>query len=207
MNNGTPRIGYFIAFFIVAVIAWFAVRSCRDENLPPRNHPGTTLETQRQAQVSREVVARSLYIADTLAMHKRFKARERVKDSTIAILSTQAAKAQHSAKEYRKTGKVEDCDQALRDCEEVSETKSYANAIQDTMIRELEAGQKRDRKEIARSYAATDSAFTGWKEANEALRKEKGKRWGVSGVGGVGVGKAGLTPFVGVGISYNLIKF
>lgn len=33
------------------------------------------------------------------------------------------------------------------------------------------------------------------------------KRWGVGVTGGYGVGKGGLTPFVGVGITYNLIKF
>lgn len=32
-------------------------------------------------------------------------------------------------------------------------------------------------------------------------------RWGVGIQGGVGVGKGGLTPYVGVGVSYNLITF
>ena len=33
------------------------------------------------------------------------------------------------------------------------------------------------------------------------------KRWGIGVTGGYGVGKGGLTPFVGVGITYNLINF
>ena len=33
------------------------------------------------------------------------------------------------------------------------------------------------------------------------------KRWGVGVTGGWGFGKDGLTPFVGVGVSYNLINF
>lgn len=32
-------------------------------------------------------------------------------------------------------------------------------------------------------------------------------RWGVGIQGGIGVGKGGLTPYVGVGVSYNLISF
>ena len=32
-------------------------------------------------------------------------------------------------------------------------------------------------------------------------------RWGVGIQGGVGVGKDGLTPYLGVGVSYNLITF
>ena len=35
----------------------------------------------------------------------------------------------------------------------------------------------------------------------------KDTRWGVGIQGGFGVGKDGLTPYVGVGISYNLITF
>jgi hypothetical protein len=33
------------------------------------------------------------------------------------------------------------------------------------------------------------------------------RRWGVGLTAGYGVGKGGLTPYVGVGITYNLIKF
>lgn len=33
------------------------------------------------------------------------------------------------------------------------------------------------------------------------------KRWGIGVTGGYGVGKGGLTPFVGVGVTYNLINF
>lgn len=32
-------------------------------------------------------------------------------------------------------------------------------------------------------------------------------KWGVGIQGGIGVGKGGLTPYVGVGVSYNLITF
>ena len=41
---------------------------------------------------------------------------------------------------------------------------------------------------------------------NETIIKTTPK-WGVGIQGGIGVGKGGLTPYVGVGVSYNLITF
>lgn len=36
---------------------------------------------------------------------------------------------------------------------------------------------------------------------------ERPKRFGIGLQGGIGIGKDGITPYVGVGISYNLIRF
>ena len=45
------------------------------------------------------------------------------------------------------------------------------------------------------------------KEITKYVTVPQRKRWGVGVQAGYGFGKDGLTPFVGVGVSYNLINF
>ena len=42
---------------------------------------------------------------------------------------------------------------------------------------------------------------------NTVTLRERPSRWAISVQGGYGVGKTGLTPYVGVGISYDLVRF
>jgi hypothetical protein len=65
-----------------------------------------------------------------------------------------------------------------------------------------------DRNELARINSVKDSLNNGWKKANEALKKaSKRKHFGVGLITGYGVGKSGLSPIIGMGVSYNIISF
>jgi opacity protein-like surface antigen len=149
----------------------------------------------------------SVWIADTLEAYKRFKARERIKDITISILSIQVAKARQSAQKFAKSGKVEDCRDALYDCQGENETKGYAIAIQNRMLSAADSLNRRHVSEILRQMSVKDSLSTGWGQANQRYIKEKSKRWGLGVHAGYGAGKQGLSPFVGIGISYTPIRF
>lgn len=37
--------------------------------------------------------------------------------------------------------------------------------------------------------------------------KDKSKRWGIGIQGGVGYGKGGFTPYIGIGVQYNIIRW
>lgn len=90
------------------------------------------------------------------------------------------------------------------------------DTINDTIFVQLPITQK--------TY--TDSTYTAWvsgydlcldsiqvyprteyKTITNTIKVQDTKRWGIGIHGGVGVGKGGFTPYIGVGIQYNIIRF
>ena len=57
--------------------------------------------------------------------------------------------------------------------------------------------------EEIRVYPRTEYKYI----ANTEIMREKPKKWGLGVQAGYGIGRNGLQPYIGVGISYNLIRF
>lgn len=88
--------------------------------------------------------------------------------------------------------------------------------IHDTLFIFLERSQVTWQDSLARVYASgidphVDSVihFTRQMVINNEIPviQVKRTRWGIGVQGGYGVGKDGLTPWVGVGVSYNLVSW
>lgn len=210
MTNPKP---YIFAFaFLVALMVIFALlcRGCKREELAT---PAPS-EQHRQRVVSVDSSETAKYRAEAVYWESQFKAMQADSAKAKQQDRAQAAKARQSARKFADSGKVEDCREALLDCQGENATKAYSLHVQESMLTAYEARKKADSAEVARINAVKDTAFAGWGKANadnaqltEALRKEKGKRFGVGVIGGYGAGKQGLGPFVGVGISYTFKRF
>lgn len=48
---------------------------------------------------------------------------------------------------------------------------------------------------------------TEYKTITNTIKVQDTKRWGIGIQGGVGVGKGGFTPYIGVGVQYNIIRW
>ena len=84
----------------------------------------------------------------------------------------------------------------------------------DTIIAVLEREQVVWEDSLARIYASginpqVDSVmhYRTEKVINHIIPVKANPRWGVGLQGGVGVGKGGLTPYVGVGVQYNILTW
>lgn len=203
--NKTPL--YVLAANILIGAIVFFIGMCRKQDTPKQGTP-TPAETALQRHQEREPVARAAYAADTVKSDAAILALHRKVDSLTARLSTQAPKAQQSASTYAKTPTLDNCHQALTDCQEESETQRYALAVQDRMLAAADSAKRKDRKEIARSYGVSDSLAAGWDEANKALRKaQKVRPWSIGVQGGAGLTGKGVAPYIGIGVQYSIIRF
>ena len=84
----------------------------------------------------------------------------------------------------------------------------------DTIYAVLEREQVMWEDSLARIYASginpqVDSVmhYRTEKVINHIIPVKANPRWGVGLQGGVGVGKGGLTPYVGVGVQYNILTW
>ena len=84
----------------------------------------------------------------------------------------------------------------------------------DTIVAVLEREQVMWEDSLARIYASginpqVDSVmhYRTEKVINHIIPVKANPRWGVGLQGGVGVGKGGITPYVGVGVQYNIITW
>lgn len=84
----------------------------------------------------------------------------------------------------------------------------------DTVFAVLEREQVAWEDSLARVYASgirpqVDSVihFTKTKVITREVTIRKDSRWGIGIQGGVGVGKDGLTPYVGVGVQFNILSW
>ena len=84
----------------------------------------------------------------------------------------------------------------------------------DTIYAVLEREQVMWEDRLARIYASginpqVDSVmhYRTEKVINHIIPVKANPRWGVGIQGGVGVGKGGLTPYVGVGVQYNILTW
>ena len=84
----------------------------------------------------------------------------------------------------------------------------------DTIVAVLEREQVVWEDSLARIYASginpqVDSVmhYRTEKVINHIIPVKANPRWGVGIQGGVGVGKGGLTPYVGVGVQYNILTW
>ena len=84
----------------------------------------------------------------------------------------------------------------------------------DTIIAVLEREQVVWEDSLARIYASginpqVDSVmhYRTEKVINHIIPVKVNPKWGVGLQGGVGVGKGGLTPYVGVGVQYNILTW
>ena len=86
--------------------------------------------------------------------------------------------------------------------------------MKDTLFLVLPREQVMWEDSLARVYASginpqVDSVmhYRTEKVINHIIPVKVQSRWGVGVQGGVGVGKGGLTPYVGVGVSYNILSW
>jgi opacity protein-like surface antigen len=202
MTNHRP---YFIAFGILAalVLIFFGVQECKRKT----EAEPVPAEATRQRVVNTDSIEHSAFQKRDAYWKGRIKADsiERITATFKDKLATE--KARQSANTYAKTGKHEDCTTALTDCKEENATKAYALDVQERMLTEYDSLSKLQGHEIGRSRSVIDTLSRGWAEANRKLAKEKGKRWGIGVHAGYGAGAKGLSPYVGAGINYQLIKF
>ena len=84
----------------------------------------------------------------------------------------------------------------------------------DTIYAVLEREQVMWEDSLARIYASginpqVDSVmhYRTEKVINHIIPVKANPRWGIGVQGGVGVGKGGLTPYVGVGVQYNILTW
>lgn len=84
----------------------------------------------------------------------------------------------------------------------------------DTIYAVLEREQVMWEDSLARIYASginpqVDSVmhYRTEKVINHIIPVKVNPKWGIGIQGGVGVGKGGLTPYVGVGVSYNILSW
>lgn len=205
MSKYRPIFPLLIAL-LLAVCLFLAFRKC-DRQPEPKQVKLIPAEIALQNLLTLDSIARLNYQRDTAMLAAANQALKRELSDLKGKLSTQTTKAQQSALNYQKTPTLSTCSEALKDCHEESETKSGIIAVQDRLLTAADSSQRKDRKEIARSYAVSDSLGKGWDAANKALKKEKGKRFGVGVMAGYGFGKTGFIPFVGVGIQYTIKRF
>lgn len=196
----------FAAIVLLMVIFALLVRGCKpgvqDANVPNKSEQ----KLQRVVSVDSSQIAK--YRAEAALWRTRFKALQADSAKAKQQDRAQAAKARQSARKFADSGKVEDCSEALQDCQGENATKAYSLKAQEAMLAAYEARKIADSLEVIRGNAVKDSLAAGWQEANTALRKaQKPKPWGVGGIAGLGAGKQGLGPFVGVGISYNFARW
>lgn len=205
MSNRHYIFGLIAAVLLGIIFLLLWNRNGTREDWPTVNP--TPAETELAHIVTSDSLARLSYQRNTAMLDAANKALKRELADLKAQLSDKALKAQHSAQEYQKTPTLGNCHQALTDCHEESETKSGVIAVQDRMLAAADSSQRKDRKEIARSYGVADSLATGWDKANKALRVEKGKKWALTVQAGYGIGPKGTQPAVSVGVSRILWKF
>lgn len=84
----------------------------------------------------------------------------------------------------------------------------------DTIVAVLEREQVMWEDSLARIYASginpqVDSVmhYRTEKVINHIIPVKVNPKWGIGIQGGVGVGKGGLTPYVGVGVQYNILTW
>lgn len=95
----------------------------------------------------------------------------------------------------------------------VRDTVYLKNPQEDVLVQEVKTYKDS-------SYTATISGINAYLEHIEVYPKtvtkyitttefvrEKPKKWGIGIQAGYGIGRNGLQPYVGVGVSYNLIRF
>lgn len=206
MNN-RPSIFTAIIALLMAVILVLAFRKCERQAELQMKEP-VRAEIALQNLLTLDSIARLNYQRDTAMLAAANSALKRELSDLKGKLSRQTTKAQQSAQEYQKTPTLSTCSEALKDCHEESETKSGVIAVQDRMLSAADSSQRRDRKEIARSYAVSDSLGKGWNAANKALKKAKKSRpWSLGVQSGAGATKQGISPYIGIGIQYSLIRF
>lgn len=196
----------FAALFIAAVVAVYLLIGRQKS---AENAENVTLYQQHLQEFKQiDSIRTEYYKQDTARMGSHYRGLLSAKSLAEGQDKQQTIKAQHSAATFANSGKVEDCREALADCQQETKTKAGVIGIQNRMLNAADSTRKRDRQELARVNAVKDSAFAGWQVSNEALKKaQKRKPWGVGVMAGYGAGKDGLSPFVGVGLSYNLKAF
>lgn len=205
MNN-RPSIFTAIIALLMAVILLLVFRKCERQAELQMKEP-IRAEIALQNIITMDSIARLNYQRDTAMLAAENSALKRELSNLKGKLSTQTAKAQHSAQEYAKTPTLSTCHEALKDCHEESETKSEYIAVQDRLLSAADSSQRLDRKEIARVYWVADSLARGWQKANRDLRKDRSKNWALTIQAGYGIGHKGGQPAISFGISRILYRF
>lgn len=190
----------------MAVILWLAFRKCERQAELQMKEP-IPAEIGLQNIITLDSIARLNYQRDTAMLGAANAALKRELSDLKGKLSRQGQKASQSALEFQKTPTLSSCTKALKDCQEESETKSGYIAVQDRIIQAADSSQRRDRKELARSYMVSDSLGKGWQAANKAIRKDKAKNWAFTVQAGYSIGHKGTQPAISFGVSRILYRF
>lgn len=198
----------FLVFAIAAalLLTWLGFKSC-DRQEESAKAPAAKSETIRQRVATTNATESAKYQTNDAKLLAVIEALRSDLATETGKRKAAEQKARESAAEYAKNRTLDNCDKALTDCQEESETKSYSLAVSERMIAGYESSDSLHREEIDRLVAVSDIRDKGWEEANRKLAKEKGKRFGIGLHLGYGATDTGFSPVVSIGLNYNLVKF
>lgn len=175
MNNSTPKIGYWIAAAIVAIMVLaFCVVKCK-----PEPTPTPAPEQQRLTKEQEKRIREAAYFERDNYYQPILKAQDR-EIARLTFKDKQATeKARNSAATFVKTPTLDNCKEALVDCQDEVATKSAVIISQAQRIDSAKAQRVNDSTEILASHKAAEDFNKGWQQANldnaEKDRKIKNK--------------------------------
>ena len=211
MNSLKPYL-LIAAFIALAVIYWQGCER-KPDHIPDAGKM-VPAEPVRQRVVETDTTERAKYRKLAAERLTQIEALQRTIIAETGKRKQAEQKARESAAAYAKNPSLHTCHTALTDCQYENETKAYSLAVQERMISEYDSLQKIQVSEIGRQNSVIDTLAEGWRIANvsnsdltEQLRKQKSNRWGVGFSGGYGASKQGISPYIGVSVNYNFIRF
>lgn len=147
----------------------------------------------------------SLRIANLSGAANREKQANKSLTKEIAVLRTQIQPQVDTLPEIRHFIALQDS--SLRQKDGIIDTLEAKSAAQaEAMAREKDYGQS-VRAELTGKADTLQLQSDNFQRMYLKADKQASKRWSVGPVGAYGVGNSGLTPFVGVGVTYSLFKF
>lgn len=207
----TPfKIALLAALFLA--VLFIGLKSCKPDTVHPS--PAQAITEQRLMELL-DKKDRERYAEDSIRNKTILKAiDERLKGQTVE--NTKATeKAVNSALQYAQNRTPENCHHALTDCQHENQAKAAVIGTQQEKISSLARTVKSDSAEINRQRMAIGlyndnlkRANENWQADRELLEKaRKPKSWGIGLNAGYGATEHGLTPYIGIGISRNIIRF
>jgi hypothetical protein len=202
----------YLPWLLLAIFAaFFGFKSCRKQPEPVT--PAQSEATRQQIEADNRT-AEALHRQQAEFEKSILKAiDERL---TAQAIQDKAAteKALQSALKHAQQPTLENCSHALTDCQHENQAKAAVIGTQSEKISSLSRTVKQDSSELNRQRMVIGLLNENLKQSNELwqqsetelIKAKRPKRVGIGLNLGYGISNSGLTPFVGVGISYNLIR-
>lgn len=199
---------WFYAFLIVAagLIATAFIRGCDK----PEPIPIPAPEQQRLDQTKTDSIRKAAYQERDNYYRPILKAQDHEIIRLTSEDKQQHTKAQRSADTFEKTPTLDNCKEALVDCQGEVVTKAAVIASQAQRIDSARAQRVNDSLEIIASHKAAQEFNAGWETANlenAKMQKQNAKKWGVGLQIGYGLNQYGHGPTVSIGVQRTLFRF